>query len=686
MRLEIVRQVFLKELRETLRDRRSLAVMFGIPMLLYPLMTMGLAGLGVSRQRQMAEQRVNVAVLRPEAAPHLMERMRRPESNIRVKTPREPQAALAEGEVDAVVVVPQGAEADALAARDVEIRLRLDRSRTASHHTQRKLERLLDDYEEWILKERLRARGMPASLLRPLKTVTDDVATGERRLGSVLAGMLPVMLLVTGMLGAFFPAVNATTAERELGTLETLLVTPARKVELLAAKALLVLLSGLLTAGINLLSMSLVLCRTFSQLAGRDQGLALDPGTLALTYLAAVPTLIFSSALVLVVGLFARNYREANAYATPVMLLAMAPMVVSIAEPKATPGLLATPIINTSLIMRDVLTGHASTGAFLLAFGSSCLYACLVLSVAARLFATEQLVNPAWEPLSLKGLRRGAGPRKRRLPAVDEALALFALSLLLSLYVQPSWIEHGLLPLVAGTQALLIAAPALLFAWMGHYQWRETFALRRPAAATMAAAVLIGVGVLPWVHLLVQLQGRIWTPGPEQARVLSDLVLPALQQHPILAPIVVGVLAGISEELLFRGPIQAALLCRVPSRAALLIGAVLFAGAHLDLHGMPFRTALGYLLGWMVFRSGSIFPAMVTHAVIDAVSLGYQAWRLHTLGKESYMAWALRPESDPAFMTQAAIGLVAGAALLALGGALWRRGTSLPHRRGANEV
>jgi sodium transport system permease protein len=678
MRREIVRQVFLKELRETLRDRRSLAVMFGIPMLLYPLLTMGMAGLGVSRQRQLAEETVNIAVTRPAAAPHLIEQMRRPESGIQIRTPADPRRALAEGQIDAVVVVPPDAEANALAAREVEIRLRLDRSRTASQFTQRKLERLLDDYEEWVLKERLKARGMPATLLRPLKTVTDDVATGERRLGSVLAGMLPVMLLVTGMLGAFFPAVNATTAERELGTLETLLVTPASKVELLVAKGLLVLLSGLLTAGINLLSMSLVLWRTFSQVAGREQGLALDVGTLALTYLAAVPTLIFSAALVLVVGLFARNYREANSYATPVMMLSMAPMVVSIAEPKATPGLLATPIVNTSIIMRDVLTGHASAGPFLLAFATSCLYAWLVLSVAARLFATEQLVNPAWEPLSLKGLRRGGGPRERRLPAVDEAIALFAVSLLLLLYVSPIWMKHGLLPLVAGIEILLIAAPALLAAWMGRYRWRETFAWRRPTAATMVAAALIGVGVLPWVYVLAYLQGLVWPQDPGQARAMLELFLPSLRERPVLTAVAVGALAGICEELLYRGPVQTALVRRLPTVAALSIGAVLFAAAHMDLQGMLFRTILGYLLGWMVLRSGSIFPAMLTHAVIDSVNFGFQAWRLHGLGTEGYMAWAMKPESDPAFVSQAAIALAAGAVLLAIGWALWRRGTAGP--------
>src|SRR5712692_9048694 len=247
--------------------------------------------------------------------------------------------------------------------------------------------------------------------------------------------MLPVLLLTTGLFGAFIPAVNSITGERELGTLETLLVTPASKLELLLAKGALVLLSSLLTAGLNMLSMALVIWRILSLRAGALGAVTVDPGALALAYVAAVPALLFFAAAALIFCLAARSYREASAYATPLFLMPMVPMIVSIIDPKPTPGLLVTPIVNTTLVIRAVLTGHPSTGAFWLAFASSCFYAGLLLSLAGRLFSTEALVNPAWEPLSLGGLRAGLRRRERRLPAVDEALALFALSLLLLFYV-----------------------------------------------------------------------------------------------------------------------------------------------------------------------------------------------------------------------------------------------------------
>lgn len=673
MRFEIVRELFLKDVRETLRDRRSLLLMFGIPLLLYPLLTLGVAGVTAATQRRMQAQPTRLTVVNSEAAPHLLARILKSKGDFRLVTPKDPSTELSAGKIDAVLILPLDCEADALAARPgAEIRVQLDRSRNTSELARRRLDDLLQEYEQWVIEQRLKARGFPASLVRPLKVVTDDVATANQRMGRLLALLLPMILLVTGMLGAFGPAVNAITSERELGTLETLLVTPARKIELLAAKGALVLLACLMTAGINLLSMSLVLWRTVSLAEGAAPGAAggaftLDAGALALSFLAAVPTLIFFAGAVLVVVLAARNFREANAYATFLFLLPMAPMFVSMWEPKTTPALLLTPMVNTTLIIRDVLTDRAGMEAFLLAFASSTLYATLMLSVAARLFSTEELVSTSWEPLLLKGFRRGMR-RKRRLPAVDEALALFAVQLLLLIYLSPAFQRWGFVGIVAGNELLLITAPTLLFAWMFRYHWRETFAWRRASGAELIGAALIGMGVLPWVYGLAALQQRFWQQDPETARATMQLLFPALMQHPLLTALAVGLLAGVCEELLYRGPIQTALARRLPAWLALGFGAFLFAVAHLDIHGLLFRTGLGVLLGWIVLRGGSIFPAMVTHAVADAVHFGLLGSILHEAGPQgSTNPFEIAARFSAAFAGSWGTWLALGSALLLLG-------------------
>jgi sodium transport system permease protein len=473
------------------------------------------------------------------------------------------------------------------------------------------------------------------------------------------------------MLGALFPALNATTTERELGTLETLLVSPAGRMELLVAKGGLVLLSGLLTAGLNMLSMALVIWRSMSLIEAQAGTMQISLPKLALTYAAAVPTLITFTTLVLIIGLIARNFREANHLATPVMMIPLASMLVAIAEPKMSPGLLVTPVANTTLIIKEVLTGRITPGPFVLATISSCVYAGLFLSLAARLFTNEQLVNPSWEPISIKGLRPAMKrPRQWRLPSVDEALALFAVALLLSFYVAPSLQRFGLVPMLVVQQVFLLAGPAIVLAWAGKYRWAETFSWRRPAAAAMAGATMLGIGLVPWMQLVALLQQKFFPRSIEGQMELMRFLLPPIEQHPILIPILIGVFAGVCEETLFRGPVQKGLLRRMPKWTAIVVASILFAAAHLDLYGIPARTFLGILLGWIVVHSGSVFPAMAMHAIYDIVQLLYVSYEVRKAGGAQRLLETAASAADQPMNWWV---LPLGAALIIAGSVLLRR-------------
>lgn len=674
MRLSIVKTVFLKELREMLRDRRSLAVMFGLPLVLYPLVALGIASIGSSKRQEMTEKPARVAAPNISAAPQLRVLMEAPDSGVELVYPRDEQTLsrqVADGKLDAVIDIPPDCERSALAGNETQLKFRIDRSRTVASFVEKKLQKLADEYQKWVIEQRLSERGVPASVLTPVKRDVQDVANGEQRFGHLLAQALPVLLLMTGMLGALFPALNATTTERELGTLETLLVTPASRLELLTAKGTLVLLCGLLTAGLNMLSMTLVLLRVFTLLQEGPVNLNLSPGMLALSFVAAVPALVFFTAIVMIVGLVARNFREANAFATPVMLIPLGAMIVGMLEPPANAAMLITPVASTSVIIREVLTGRATAGQFVLAFLSSCLYAGLILSVAGRLFSSEQLVNPGWEPLSIKGLRR-SNRQATRLPAVDEALALFCFCILLLFYASPNLLRHGALAAVFGTQLLLILAPTLLFAALMRWDWRRTFNLRRPAPALLVAAGLIAIGLSPWAMFAAAVQEHFW-PRAAGGQDQMQIIFSALKQHPVLTVIGVGLLAGVCEELLFRGPIQGSMLRKLPPWAAITFAAILFSAAHFDFHGLVVRALLGILLGWMVWRSGSIFPAMVAHALFDSTQLAMAAWRMHHPSAVSDASILVISGSD---MVMLAIGAV----LVIAGMVAWRLSTGSPAR------
>jgi sodium transport system permease protein len=675
MRLDVVRTVFRKELREMLRDRRSLAVMFGIPLLLYPLVAIGVAMLAGSKKTELTGQEVRVYIPDgKQAVPGLVGLMNDQYTGLQaveLKPGVNPAAALTSGDLQAILDAPPDAERRMVAGEEVELKVRLDRSRTATMFAERKLDKMLDDYKKSILERRLALRGVPPSGLEPPKISNVDVSSGAQRFGKMLAQMLPLLLLMTGMLGALFPALNATTTERELGTLETLLVTPAGRTELLIAKGSLVLICGLLTAGLNMVSMALVVKRATSMLDSSAAEFTISVPGLALSYLAAVPTLVLFTTLVLIMGLMARNFREANAYATPVMLLPLASMAVGIMEPRLTPAVLLTPVANTTVIIREALTGRVPAGAFFIAFASSAVYAGLMLASAARLFSNEQLVNPAWEPLSMKGLRfggRSGRERPRRLPAPDEAIALFAVSLILLFYVTPEWRRRGLFAQLLGNELLLILAPAVVFAILGRWKRRETFALRPAPAPAILGAALLGIGLAPWVQFVGYLQQLFWPGESETAKQTTKLIVDALRAQPLLTILGIGLLAGVCEELFYRGPLQTAFVRRLPPWAAIILVAVLFGAIHMDLAGLPVRAALGVLLGWVVWRGGSIYPAMLAHGLFDSTSVALAWWALRTQGEHALTTHPVSFHVDRSDV----IALSFGAAAVAAGAILFR--------------
>jgi sodium transport system permease protein len=429
--------------------------------------------------------------------------------------------------------------------------------------------------------------------------------------------------------------------------------------------------------------MSLVLLKSMSMLVQGDAHYSISPVALLLSYVAAIPALIFFSAIVLIVGLVARNFREANSFATPTMLVPLGSMAVGIAEPAATPAILLTPVANTTVIIREVLTGRATFAAFALAFVSSCLYAAIVLSFAGRVFRSEQLVNPSWEPMSLKGLRGGKGRKgERRLPPVDAAMGLFVVSLLLQFYLgtlpPKNLAEHRvppLIPLVLITQLGLILAPTLAFAAIFRWNWRETFSLRRPRNALIIGAALLGIGLMPLINLLAFAQSKVWhqEPGPT-SKLTNELIADAISRWPVITVVLVGSLAGVCEELLFRGPLLSALLRRTRPWAAIAITAFLFAGAHLDLFGMPIRFGFGVLLGWLVWRGRSIFPAMLLHGLYDATQLAWVAIQSR-MQRGASAASVVEAQS---FTRSDAMMLVGGAVLIAIAVGFLRAGLARP--------
>jgi sodium transport system permease protein len=244
--------VFRKELLETLRDRRTLMLMIVVPVLLYPALLVVSEQLLLLGERTLAADRAPVAVVgaMPE---ELADILLSNEDLSVIELESSPAEALRDNTVTAVAVI--GTPAGENGTR--EVTLLFDGASDRSQRGRSELRDALDAWRDTLLAERLSGRGLPRTFAVPLAVSDSSVALPTEMGGYTLGRILPLLLVVITLLGAFYPAIDLAAGEKERGTLETLLTAPVPASAVVAGKFLTVALIGVIAAALNLGSMLL---------------------------------------------------------------------------------------------------------------------------------------------------------------------------------------------------------------------------------------------------------------------------------------------------------------------------------------------------------------------------------------------------------------------------------------------
>jgi sodium transport system permease protein len=219
-----------------------------------------------------------------------------------------------------------------------------------------RLTAVLDRWTDEIGKKNLVAGGMPAEAVRPFEVDNSNLA-GESagRTANVWSRILPVMLLLWAMTGAFYPAVDLCAGEKERGTLETLLSSPAERSEIVLGKLLTIMAFSMITAALNLVSVAVTGLLIFRQIDNFG-----GPPLIAAVWLslALIPVSALFSALCLALASFARSTKEGQYYLMPLLMLSL-PMAVLPMSPgvELNLGNSLIPISGLMLLLKTLLEG-----------------------------------------------------------------------------------------------------------------------------------------------------------------------------------------------------------------------------------------------------------------------------------------------------------------------------------------
>lgn len=402
--------VYRKELKDSLRDRRTLFSTIIIPTIIMPILMFGVGRLMTQVVSKAREEIPAVAIVGGQDSPGIVARLHADKRLRVVAAGDDWQQAISDKKIRAAIAFPPGFEAGLALGAAGPVTLYHYEGEMKSRFGREELERFLRELRDQNVADRLAARALPATFTQPFEMRRANVAPPEKVGGNLLGGFVPYLIIVLCFTGAMYPAIDLTAGEKERGTMETLLCSPVGRTEIVLGKFLLVLTGSLSAMVFMLISMgtSAVIAGTLAfggtrglpvaEMAARADAAGetlpmIDPFGLLGVLAMVLPVAVLFSALIFTVGLFAKSYKEAQSYVAPMVFLVILPAVIGLLPGIELDARLAlVPVLNLSLVCKEMLSGVWNWHYIALIFGSSCLYAAGALALAVKMFSRESVI------------------------------------------------------------------------------------------------------------------------------------------------------------------------------------------------------------------------------------------------------------------------------------------------------
>lgn len=381
--------VFLKEVRENLRDRRTVLNTFITGPLMAPLIFVVVIHFAIAKQVEKAEQPLPVPVIGAHYAPNLIEALQQLGMEVKPAIV-DPEAAVHAQEVNVVLRIPAGYGDAWRKGEPAQVELIYDASQSDSSQAQSRLENMLKGLNQRTASLRLLARGLSPALAQPIAIADRDQSTPQSRAGLLFA-MLPYFFILGAFIGGMALAIDTTAGERERQSLEPLFANPVPRWQILAGKLGATCLFAVVTVFLSIVAFAQV-----GRFLPTDKiGMVLDLGVrFTITVLIAMlPLVVLLAAAQTLVAAFAKSYREAQTYLSLLMFLPAIPSVLlSLLSVKAKLWMYAIPVVGQQTTILRSMRGETITAVQLgVCVLGSAVAAAIVCAITARVYQSERL-------------------------------------------------------------------------------------------------------------------------------------------------------------------------------------------------------------------------------------------------------------------------------------------------------
>ena len=354
--------IFKKEFIDVIRDRRTILTMVVLPLLFVPvILTLTLKV--TLRQREKADlETVNIAFIGEEYAPRLHQAVEA-DSQLVIKlgvAEADVEALIRADSLDGAIVVPPDFPDRVVADEQASIGIYY-RSSSSFDVAERRLRGIIDDYDDEIVDGRIRRLQLDPDLFDAITVQENDVATLQEVLGQTIGGFLPYMFVIFMFTGAMYAGIDLSAGEKERGTLETLLSSPASRLEIVLGKFFVVALVGIASALLSMVGLYLGVRMGLEDIPQEAFDVIsdiLNVKVIAMIATLLLPLAAFFSAMILALAIQAKSFKQAQSTLTPLSLVVILPVLFGLL-----PGIelntktALIPILNVSLATKDVISG-----------------------------------------------------------------------------------------------------------------------------------------------------------------------------------------------------------------------------------------------------------------------------------------------------------------------------------------
>lgn len=398
-------EVFKKELKELLRDKKTLIFIVALPVAIFPLLFAVMAFIS-SQATLEAEQKVHTyAIINGEYAQSFTDKVFYHKSFQLYKgdhtfnTVAELTEAVKAGTIDMGIFLPADAKQNLDDAKQSQWQVVYNDAKAINFLFDRVTE-LAEEFGNKLRAEKLLSYGVSveqqSAIIDPIKVVKVDTADKRENLGEKIGGFIPYLLIPLVLMGATYPAIDLGAGEKERGTLETLLLTPITRTQLVLGKFITLLAASIATTTITVLSMGVwisiaisfidldVIKTAFSSLRVLD---------LALIFIILLPVAAIFSSLALAISIYARSFKEAQNYMTPLSMGVIFPIIVALLpNVELTAKTAFIPVTNVALAIKEIIKGTIDYTLLGLIFLATVIVAGALLAFCVKWFNKEEVL------------------------------------------------------------------------------------------------------------------------------------------------------------------------------------------------------------------------------------------------------------------------------------------------------